>query len=195
MKSRLLLDVVVGESSSVLQLLASEDQSLLIWGNSFLVLDLSLDVLNAIRGLDLESDGLAGQSLDEDLHASSESENQMKGGLLLDVVVGESSSVLQLLSSEDQSLLIWRNSLLVLDLSLDVLNAIGWFDLESDGLAGKSLDEDLHSSSESENQMKSRLLLDVVVGEGSSVFQLLAGEDQSLLIWGNSLLVLDLSLA
>merc|ERR1711974_323658 len=194
MKSRLLLDVVVGESSSVLQLLASEDQSLLIWGNSFLVLDLSLDVLNAVGGFDLESDGLAGQSLDEDLHASSESENQMKGGLLLDVVVGESSSVLQLLSSEEQSLLIWRNSLLVLDLSLDVLNAIGWFDLESDGLAGMSLDEDLHSSSESENQMKSRLLLDVVVGEGSSVLQLLAGEDQSLLIWGNSLLVLDLSL-
>merc|ERR1711974_414320 len=126
MKSRLLLDVVVGESSSVLQLLAGEDQSLLIWRNSLLVLDLSLDVLNAIRGLDLESDGLAGKSLDEDLHSSSESENQMKGGLLLDVVVGESSSVLQLLSSEDQSLLIWRNSLLVLDLSLDVLNAIGW---------------------------------------------------------------------
>merc|ERR1711978_376844 len=128
------------------------------------------------------------------LVSTSESENQMKGGLLLDVVVGESSSVLQLLSSEDQSLLIWRNSLLVLDLSLDVLNAIGWFDLESDGLAGKSLDEDLHSSSESENQMKSRLLLDVVVGESSSVLQLLASEDQPLLIWGNSFLVLDLSL-
>merc|ERR1711933_669308 len=194
MKSRLLLDVVVGESSSVLQLLASEDQSLLIWGNSLLVLDLSLNILNAVGGFDLESDGLAGQSLDEDLHSSSESENQMKGGLLLDVVVGESSSVLQLLASEDQSLLIWGNSLLVLDLSLDILNAVGGFDLESDGLASQSLDEDLHASSESENQMKGGLLLDVVVGEGSSVFQLLSSEDQSLLIWRNSLLVLDLSL-
>merc|ERR1711986_30506 len=194
MKGGLLLDVVVGESSSVLQLLSSEDQSLLIWGNSFLVLDLSLDVLNAIGGLVLESDSLAGQSLDEDLHASSESENQMKGGLLLDVVVGESSSVLQLLSSEDQSLLIWGNSFLVLDLSLDVLNAIRGLDLESDGLAGKSLDEDLHSSSESENQMKGGLLLDVVVGESSSVFQLLAGEDQSLLIRWNAFLILNLGL-
>merc|ERR1711920_11512 len=117
MESALLLDVVVGESSSVLQLLASEDQPLLIWGDSLLVLDLSLDVLNGVRGFDLEGDGLASQGLDEDLHTSPESEHEMEGALLLDVVVGESSSVLQLLSSEDQSLLIWGDSLLVLDLS------------------------------------------------------------------------------
>merc|ERR1712151_1329130 len=107
MEGALLLDVVVGESSSVLELLASEDQSLLIWGNAFLVLDLSLDVLNGVRGLDLEGDGLASQGLDEDLHASPESEHKMEGALLLDVVVGESSSVLELLASEDQPLLIW----------------------------------------------------------------------------------------
>ena len=68
MESRLLLDVVVGESPSVLQLLASEDQPLLIWGDSLLVLDLGLDVLNAIGGLDLEGDGLPSEGLDEDLH-------------------------------------------------------------------------------------------------------------------------------
>merc|ERR1719436_2372508 len=124
MESALLLDVVVGESSSVLQLLASEDQPLLIWGDSLLVLDLSLDVLNGVGRLDLEGDGLASQGLDEDLHASPESEHEMEGALLLDVVVGESSSVLQLLASEDQSLLIWGDSLLVLDLSLDVLNGV-----------------------------------------------------------------------
>ena len=38
--------------------------------------------------------------------------------------------------------------------------------------------------------MEGALLLDVVVGEGSSVLQLLASEDQPLLIWGDSLLVL-----
>jgi len=58
MKGRLLLDVVVGESTAILQLLTSEDQSLLIWGNSLLILDLSLDILNRVRGLDLKSDGL-----------------------------------------------------------------------------------------------------------------------------------------
>jgi len=146
MKGGLLLDVVVGESSSVLQLLASEDQPLLIWGNSLLVLDLSLDVLNAIGGLDLESDGLAGQSLDEDLHASSESENQMKGGLLLDVVVGESSSVFQLLAGEDQSLLIRWNAFLILNLGLHVLNGVRWLNLKGDGFPGQGLDEDLHGA-------------------------------------------------
>ena len=68
MEGALLLDVVVGEGSSVLQLLASEDQSLLIWGNAFLVLDLGLDVLNRVRGLNLKGDGLPGEGLDEDLH-------------------------------------------------------------------------------------------------------------------------------
>merc|ERR1719516_622616 len=116
MEGRLLLDVVIRKSSSVLQLLASEDQPLLIWGNSLLVLNLGLDVLNAIRRLDLEGDGLPGKGLDEDLHTSSESEHKLEGRLLLDVVIRKSSSVLQLLASEDQPLLIWGNSLLVLDL-------------------------------------------------------------------------------
>merc|ERR1719159_1477320 len=129
MESALLLDVVVGESSSVLQLFSGEDQSLLIWGNAFLILDLSLDVLDGVGWFDLEGDGLASQGLDEDLHASPESENQVKSALLLDVVVGESSSVLQLLASEDQPLLIWGNAFLILNLSLDVLDRVGGLDL------------------------------------------------------------------
>merc|ERR1711913_1813 len=181
MESALLLDVVVRESSSVLQLLASEDQPLLIWGDSLLVLDLGLDVLNGVRWFDLEGDGLPSEGLDEDLHTSSESEHKMEGRLLLDVVVRKSSSVLKLLASEDQSLLIWGNSLLVLDLGLDVLNAIRGLDLEGDGLPGEGLDEDLHTSSESQNKMQGRLLLDVVVRKSSSVLKLLASEDQSLL--------------
>jgi len=79
----------------------------------------------------------------------------MKSRLLLDVVVGESSSVLQLLAGEDQSLLIWRNSLLVLDLSLHVLDGVGWLHLQGDGLTGEGLHEDLHSSSQSQDQVKS----------------------------------------
>merc|ERR1711988_1323306 len=134
MEGRLLLDVVVRKSSAILQLLASEDQPLLIWGNAFLVLDLGLDVLNAVRGLDVEGDGLPSQSLDENLHTSPEPEDEVKGRLLLDVVVRKSSAILQLLASEDQPLLIWGNAFLVLDLSLDVLNAVGGLDLEGDGL-------------------------------------------------------------
>ena len=68
----------------------------------------------------------------------------MEGGLLLDVVVGESSAVFELLSSEDESLLIWRNTFLVLDLGLDILDGVSWLDVQGDGLSGKGLDEDLH---------------------------------------------------
>ena len=68
MEGRLLLDVVVRESTAVLELLAGEDETLLIGGDALLVLDLGLDVVNGVRGLDVEGDGLAGQSLDENLH-------------------------------------------------------------------------------------------------------------------------------
>ena len=194
MEGRLFLDVVVRKGSAVLKLLSGEDESLLIWWDSFLVLDLGLDVLNGVCWLDIEGDGLTGEGLDEDLHTSSKSKDQVKGGLLLDVVVGESSSILKLLSSEDESLLIWWDTFLVLDLSLDVLNGVCWLDIEGDGLSSEGLDEDLHTSSKSEDEMEGGLLLDVVVGEGSAVFELLSSEDESLLIWWDTFLVLDLSL-
>ena len=53
MESGLLLDVVVRESAALLELLTSEDEALLIRGNSFLVLNLLLDVVDGVRGLDL----------------------------------------------------------------------------------------------------------------------------------------------
>ena len=71
MESRLLLDVVVGEGSAVFQLLSSEDESLLIGWDSFLVLDLGLDILDGVRGLNVQGDGFAGKGLNEDLHVAS----------------------------------------------------------------------------------------------------------------------------
>jgi len=86
-ESRLLLDVVVGESSSIFQLLSCKDESLLIGRDTFFILDLSLDVLNGVRRLNIKSDGLASKSLNEDLHSSSQSEDQVKSRFFLDVVV------------------------------------------------------------------------------------------------------------
>ena len=106
MEGGLLLDVVVRKSAAVLELLASEDQALLVRGDALLVLDLGLDVVDGVGRLDLESDGLAGESLDEDLHTTAEAEHKVEGGLLLDVVVRESAAVLELLASEDQALLV-----------------------------------------------------------------------------------------
>jgi len=194
MEGRLLLDVVVLEGSSVFELLSSEDESLLIWGNSFLILDLGLDGFDGVGLLNFEGDSLTGEGLDKDLHTTTESEDEMEGGLFLDVVILESSTVFELLSGEDESLLIWGNSFLILDLGLDGFDRVGLLNFEGDGLSGEGLDEDLHSSSKSEDEMEGRFLLDVVVLEGSSVFELLTGEDKSLLIWGNSFLILDLGL-
>ena len=85
---------------------------------------------------------------------SSESEDQVKGRFLLDVVVRQGSAVFQLLSSKDESLLIGGDSFLVLNLGLDILNGVRWFDIKSDGLSSEGLHEDLHSSSQSEHQVK-----------------------------------------
>ena len=167
---------------------------MLIGWDSLLVLDFSLHVLDRIAGFDFQGDGLAGKGLDEDLHATTETEDQMEGRLLLDVVVGECATVFQLLAGEDQALLIGRDTFLVLDLGLDIFDRVAWFDFESDRLAGEGLDEDLHATTETEDQMKGRLLLNVVVRQGSAVFKLLAGEDQALLIGWDSFLVLDLGL-
>ncbi len=59
MKGGLLLDVVVSESAAILELLAGEDETLLVRGNALLVLDLALDHIDGIGALDLEGDGLA----------------------------------------------------------------------------------------------------------------------------------------
>ena len=48
----------------------------------------------------------------------------MEGGLLLDVVVRESSAVLELLTGEDETLLMGGDGLLVLDLCLDATDGI-----------------------------------------------------------------------
>merc|ERR1712127_904216 len=194
MKSALLLDVVVGQSPAILELLASEDQPLLVRGDALLVLDLGLDVLDGVGGLDLKGDGLSGEGLHEDLHTSPQAEHKMKSALLLDVVVGQSPAILELLACEDQPLLVRGDALLVLDLGLDILDGVGWLNLKGDGLSGEGLHKDLHTSPQTEHKVKSALLLDVVVGQSPAILELLASKDQPLLVRGDALLVLDLGL-
>ena len=59
----------------------------------------------------------------------------MQGGFLLNVVVRQGTAILELLAGEDQPLLIWRDSFLVLDLCLDILNGITRLNLQGDGLS------------------------------------------------------------
>ena len=77
-KRALLLDVVVGERVAVLQLLAGKDQTLLVRGDALLVLDLRLHVVDAVPRLDLQRDGLASQSLHENLHVGTHKQKNTK---------------------------------------------------------------------------------------------------------------------
>jgi len=194
MEGRLLLDVVVLEGTAVFKLLSGEDKALLVWGNALLVLNLGLHILDGIGLLHIKSDGLSSEGLHKDLHSTAETEHEMEGRLLLDVVVLESTAILEMLSGKDKTLLIWRDALLVLNLGLHVLNGVGLLYVQGDRLTGKGLDEDLHTTAQTENKVESRFLLDVVILESATVLELLASEDKALLIWGNSFLVLDLCL-
>ena len=84
---------------------------------------------------------LSGESSERGLNGdgtsatTSESEDQVEGGLLLNVVVRESSAILELFSSEDESLLIGRDTFLVLDLGLDVLDGVRGLNVQSNGFS------------------------------------------------------------
>ena len=68
---RLLLDVVVGQRAAVLQLLAGEDEPLLVRRDALPVVDPRLDVLDRVAAVDHERDGPPVQGLHEYLHLSS----------------------------------------------------------------------------------------------------------------------------
>ena len=58
----------------------------------------------------LKCDGLSGKGLDKDLHTTTQTEDEMEGGFFLDVVVAQGAAILKLLTSEDQTLLIRRDT-------------------------------------------------------------------------------------
>ena len=77
---------------------------------------------------------LSSEGLHEDLHTTPQPQDQVQGGLLLDVVVCQRASILQLLASEDQTLLVRGNAFLVLDLGFDIVNGVVALTLQSDCL-------------------------------------------------------------
>src|SRR6266436_1528144 len=93
-----------------------------------LVLDLCLDVVNRVGRFDLKSDGFAGQRLREDLHSTTEIEDER-------VSVHPSSSCLP------AKMLVRRDALLVPDLRLDAVDRVRRFDLKSDGFVSQRLHE------------------------------------------------------
>jgi len=150
-QSRLLLNIVVSQGTAILQLLTGKNKALLVRWDTLLVLNLGFHVVDSIGGLHLESDSLTGKSLDENLHTSAKTKHQVQSRLLLNIVVSQGTAILQLLTGKNKALLVRWDTLLVLNLGFHVVDSIGGLHLESDSLSGKSLDEDLHTSTETKN--------------------------------------------
>ena len=98
---------------------------------------LSTDFLVAIVGLSQETLGRFDGT-------TTETKDQVKGGFLLNVVIGQGAAILQLLPSKNKTLLVGRNALLVLNLGFDIINGVGGLHLEGDCLARQCLHKDLH---------------------------------------------------
>ena len=54
-------------------------------------------------------------------------QDKVKSRLLLDVIVAQRATVFELLSGKDQTLLVRRNALLVLNLRLDIVDSVRRF--------------------------------------------------------------------
>merc|ERR1711924_343602 len=78
------------------------------------------------------------------VHQHTETEHQVKGGLLLDVVVLKGAAILELLARKDETLLVRGDALLVLDLGLDSLDGVSALHLKGDSFSRQRFDEDLH---------------------------------------------------
>ena len=52
-------------------------------------------------------------------------------------------------------------------------------------LTCERLDENLHAAAKAENEMEGRFFLNIIVAERAAIFELLAGEDEALLVGRN----------
>jgi len=149
MEGRLLLNVIIRERPAVFKLLAGEDETLLVRGDTLLVLDLAFDVVNGITRLDFEGDCLASECLYENLHPSKQPGHYVESRLVSNVVIGQRAAVLELLARENEALLVRRNPFLVLYFTPDLFDHVRAFHIaEDDGFARDCLNEDLHVDDE-----------------------------------------------
>lgn len=64
-----------------------------------------------------------------DLHTTTKAEDEMQGRFLLDIVIAQGAAIFQLLTSEDETLLVRRNAFFILNLALDIVDRIAGLDL------------------------------------------------------------------
>ena len=66
-----------------------------------------------------------GQRLDKDLHATTQTQTQVQGAVLLDVVTRHRAAMPELLACETQAMLVWRDALITVDLRFHVADGVG----------------------------------------------------------------------
>jgi hypothetical protein len=62
-----------------------------------------------------------------------------------DLLVAQRATIFKLFTSEDKTLLVGGDALLVLDFGLDIVDGVGGLDFEGDCLSGEGFNEDLHA--------------------------------------------------
>jgi hypothetical protein len=94
--------------------------------------------------------------------SSPQPQDQMQRRFFLDVIIGQGTAVFELLAGKNQALLIRGDAFLILNLGFDVIDRVGWLDIERDRFPGQSFDENLvykeviHILSESSENTKVR---------------------------------------
>src|SRR5258705_7285481 len=111
----------------------------------------------------------------ENLHSATETEDEMERQLLLDVIIRKGAVIIQLLACEDKSLLIRReagsNNKHRIFKKEKIINLLNF-----------RLDENLHSSTETKDEVEGRLFLNVIIRKRSAILERLSGENQTLLV-------------
>ena len=173
-KSRLLLDVVIRKSSSVFKLFTSEDKTLLVWWNTFFVLNLFMRIENRFWLVNLVP------FLDQSGHQKFIGADRNRKSFPW---ISKNYNYYVIVTSY------------YLNFSFDIFDSVRSFNFQSDCLSSECLDEDLHTTTKTKDQVKGWFLLDVVIRKGSTIFELLTGEDKTLLIWWDTFLVLKIDIS
>lgn len=125
------------------------------------------------------------------LETTPQPQHQMESALLLNVIVRKRAAIFQLLTSKDETLLIWWDPFLILDFALYVINCVRALDFECDGFAGQGFHEDLHTTTKTKDKVECGFFLDIVIRECSAVLELFSGKDEPLLVRWDTLFILD----
>ena len=113
---------------------------------------------------------------------------------------------MRIASWSSSNLLLWSDVTVMATLSLSAVGCFWWksnVTLSANHLFALELSSEsskiwlnFHlthtTASKSQDEMEGWLLLDIVIRESSTIFELLTSEDKSLLIWGNTFFILNL---